>query len=384
MKKSSLAMWLLRAVLFIACVGSILIGRTVPYVEYAWVALCLVLNGNDILRLRCFRNRRLLYAVSFVFAVLGCGVLLRYEYSTATVVYFFFTLVEIIINSTDFPVAAVLLHFSVYLAAQHSLLQSQLWTLLLIYAFVLLIVYQFRDNKLEKQKVLQLNRDLQEANARLQEYSENVKRISIVEERTRIAQELHDSIGHGLVALGMNLEYAENRMEKDTVKAKQAVIRAHEQSKKCLDDLRRAVSALKNSPTEHSMGLQESLNELFNGLSGGGIRFHLSFDGRAEQLGPEMKDCVYKAVREAVTNGIRHGKADEFRIDISISGSVLSVSVQDNGQSSGEIVKSHGLVGMEDRAAALGGHADYSFSKSGGFEVNLELPLKKETRRDAL
>lgn len=385
MKKSSrTAIQLLRIALFIACSGSILIGRTAAYIEYAWVAAYFILNINDVLRLRYLKNRRVLYGISFVISILGSGLLLKYTYNTATAVYFFFTLVEIIIGSTKFPFPAVLLHFSVYLASQYALLQTQLWVLLMIYAFVVLIVLQFRSNKIEKQKIVQLNLDLQSANARLQVYSENVKKISVVEERTRIAQELHDSIGHGLVALGMNLEFAENVMEKDTEKAKMAIHRAHLQSKKCLDDLRRAVTALKNSSTENSMGLKESLYELFDSFHNSGIKFHLSFDDRAEQIGPEPKDCIYKAVREAVTNGIQHGRADDFVVELSLDSVFLTVVIKDNGHGSGAIVKSHGLNGIESRTAALGGCASFGNSDSGGFEVKIEIPINNETRGDAL
>ncbi|MDP4153697.1 MAG: sensor histidine kinase [Bacillota bacterium] len=385
MKKPSVtAIWLLRAALFIACSGSILIGRTVTYIEYVWVAAYLALNLNDILRVRYLKNRRVLYGISFVISVLGSGILLYYAYSTATAVYFFFTLVEIILGSAKFPLPAVLLHFSIYLVSQYIQLRSQLWMLLLIYAFVVMIVLQFRSNKFEKQKIVQLNLDLQSANARLQAYAENVKKISVVEERTRIAQELHDSIGHGLVALGMNLEFAENVMGKDTVKAKVAIHRAQLQSKKCLDDLRSAVTALKNSPTENSMGLKESISELFDSFHDGEILFHLSFNNRVELMEPEMKDCIYKAVREAVTNGIRHGKANDFTIDISLSSSLMKVSIKDNGHGSGEIVKSHGLTGIENRTVALGGSTSYSFSETGGFEVKLEIPYVNKERGDVL
>lgn len=375
MEKNISAIRLLRVALLLVFSFCMFFTSNIAFlIKCAWVLGYFALNVNDFFRMRYFKGKRLLYYFSFFITVLGAGCILKFTYNTAAIVYFIFPLVEIIIGDTHFPYIPVLVHFSVYLAAQYDQLRSQFFVLILVYCFVILIVYQFRINNLEKQKVIKLNKELQDANTKLQKYSENIKHISIMEERTRIAQELHDSIGHGLVALGMNLEFAENVMNKKPEKAMEAILRARGQSKSCMDDLRHAVTALKSDSTESLIGLLDSLNRLFDNVRSGGIQFHLSFDKRAEFTRPEIKDCIYDTVREAVTNGIRHGNANVFTVDIAYKGSSLNVSVMDNGCGCENIVESHGLTGMENRARALEGYVSYASAPQHGFEVHLEIP----------
>ncbi len=123
-------------------------------------------------------------------------------------------------------------------------------------ALVVLILFFFRYSNQEREKEKQLNEELQDANAKLKKYSAEIQNITRVEERTRIAQELHDSIGHGLVALGMNLEFAESTMQRNPSKAAEAIMRARSQSKKCMEDLRKAVTALRNEPSLKSLGIE--------------------------------------------------------------------------------------------------------------------------------
>lgn len=366
----------LRAALILDFLISVLLGENEIYIKCFWIAGYFALHLNDLFRVYYLKQKKNLYFLSLFVAILGATYFYKDFNNAAVTIYFFFPLIESITGYTRIRYSAIAVHFIAYAAILYGEPQTRVLTSIIIYVFVFLIAYLFRCNNQEKKKIQVLNAELQEANARLQEYSENVEKISIMEERGRIAQELHDSIGHGLVALGMNLEFAENVLDSNPQKAREAVRRAHGQSKKCLEDLRCAVTTLKSSPAEARMGLRTSLKQLFNNISSGGVQIQFVFDDRAEYAEAEVKDCAYRGIREAVTNGIRHGGADAFTVDVSLNSGLLTVKIADNGRGCAEIVKSHGLTGMENRANALGGTVFYACGSPDGFVVTMELPLK--------
>lgn len=366
----------LRAALILDFSISIFLEGNGTAIKYIGIPGFITLHLNDVFRVNYLKEKKILYFLSYFITVVGAACFLKYFDNSAVTIYFFFPLVESITGDRQIRYPAIAVHMLAYGAMQYGEPQSQLWTSLIIYGFIFIIAYLFRSNNQEKKKIRMLNEELQNANSRLEEYSKNVKKISIMEERSRIAQELHDSIGHGLVALGMNLEFAENVLITNPEKAKEAVHRAHGQSKKCLEDLRCAVTTLKSSPAETHIGLQDSLQQLFNSVSSGGVEIQLSLDHKAESAPAEVKDCTYRVIREAITNGIRHGNAHAFTIIISITEKQFTVIITDNGCGCQEIIKSHGFMGMENRAKALGGTVSYASLIPNGFEVKMELPLK--------
>ena len=104
------------------------------------------------------------------------------------------------------------------------------------------------------------------------------------------------------------------------------------------------------------------------------LTFTLNFDKKVEFCDQDMKNSIYNSVREAVTNGIKHGKAREFRIDITKSSDSIRVIVKDNGDGCVHIKKSHGLQGIEERIGLLNGKVSFSSEKGSGFTLVAEIP----------
>lgn len=188
---------------------------------------------------------------------------------------------------------------------------------LINYVGMFLIVLVFRNVIIERKITEELNRELKKVNLTLKQYSAEIEEFTIAKERTRIAQELHDSIGHSLIALKMNLEYAESVLEAKPQKAKDVIHKAQIISKDCLDNLRKAVNILKE---DRSMGkLREVIMELFeNFKETSSIKVTLEMENTIQKVSPDIKNCVYKTIREGVTNGIKHGNATTFTIIIYI------------------------------------------------------------------
>ena len=97
-----------------------------------------------------------------------------------------------------------------------------------------------------------------------------LKEVTIVKERTRIAQEMHDSIGHSLIALRMHLEFAENVIEANPKRAGEALSKAHTFSQKSIKELRKAVAVLKEQSMSSPIELEELLNDMIESLQTSG------------------------------------------------------------------------------------------------------------------
>ncbi|HEY2421321.1 MAG TPA: sensor histidine kinase [Neobacillus sp.] len=333
------------------------------------IVAILLMQVNDVIRshYRLAERHRLLFIFSMVINIAAIGVYMEQFNSVATSIYFIYPLVEIFLIGRKIQTGIVVFHVFVYLAAVY-VSKTDIQNAIISYLATLLLVYLFRGISLEREKGQLLNTELAEAHVKLKE-------ITIVKERTRIAQEMHDSIGHSLIALRMHLEFVENMMEADPQKAGEALAKAHNFSQKSIKELRKAVAVLKDKSKSSQIELEELLHDMIESLqTSGNLKFTLNFDKEVESCNQNMKNSIYNSVREAVTNGLKHGKAQQFRIDITKSSESIRVIVEDNGQGCGQIKKSHGLEGIEERISVLNGKVSFSSEKGHGFKLFAEIP----------
>ncbi|WP_019908451.1 sensor histidine kinase [Paenibacillus sp. HW567] len=334
--------------------------------------VAVLLLGNDFIRGKFQNQSKVLWYVSFIVANILAGFLLFKVYCIGSQIYIIILLVEIIVSTKKIPMYVLCLHFAIFtvsLIADHTTLKDILSSYLIIIA----IVYLFRNVLIEKARTQELNQELLIANTTLQEYSDKIQELTISKERTRIAQELHDSLGHYLIALNMNLEYASTIVDVEPGKAKLALNKSHELTKECIIDLRKTVALL--AEDQSSKKLLQSLHEIFdNFLETNKIQFELNMDVDIEYVDSDIKNCIYKTVQESITNGIKHGEATHFSIEIHKLSDQISVLIHNNGAACTEIIKSKGIQGMEKRITALGGTVDFCSSISSGFRVEASIP----------
>lgn len=381
--KSAIIINTLRCIVLLAIVTSVLsVKKDQPIIKLAFTIGIAACGMNDFLRIRFDHKKNSWpFNLSVLFSIIGSGFYYYRFHNAATSVYFIFPLAEIFVHSAV-PYGFMIFHFFIYMVINYPYRNSSLSITVLAYSFIVVILFLFRNITIEKKKEQYLNDELKDANVKLKKYSDKVQQIAMAEERTRIAQELHDSIGHGLIALGMNLEFAESTIQTDPMKAEKAVRRAHEQSKKCMDDLRKAVTALKNYSVVKDLNLQNSLDMLFGQFQPERVNFQLSFDNQVEKEPLETKNCVYKTIREAITNGIQHGHAVFFDVSILEEKNKISVSVKDNGIGCNNIVKSNGLTGIEKRISSLGGNVNYSSTYKDGFCIKAIIPSAAQDKEE--
>lgn len=236
----------------------------------------------------------------------------------------------------------------------------------LFYAFML---YAYRDLRKEKRKVDRLHKELELSYKKLQEQSEEIEQLSISKERNRLAGEIHDNLGHSLVALNMNLDVAAKIVDKDIDKAKDLINKAQLITKESIEDLRKAVYALKE---ERPITLKDSIDRLIDNIqSTGKIKVILDYDEQVEELPPGYKDIINTSIKESMTNSIKHGNADLINIDIKYDESKLIIGIRDNGTGCNQLVKGNGLLGIEDKVAKFDGRANYDYGNKDGFEIKL-------------
>lgn len=241
---------------------------------------------------------------------------------------------------------------------------------LFYYSFTL---FAYKALRTEKTKVDRLNKDLQLSYKTLMEQSEKIEELTIAKERNRVAGEIHDTLGHNLVALNMNLDVAGKIMDKDIEKTKELLNKSKSLAKESMESLRKAVYALKE---ENPRLLAEKLEEIINNIqSTGSVEVILNQDEEVETLPLQYKNIIYNSIKEALTNSIKHGNSDKINIYIKLDEEGVYISIQDNGMGCSKLIKGNGLLGIESRVKELNGKVDYHSELEQGFKMKIKLVI---------
>lgn len=245
---------------------------------------------------------------------------------------------------------------------------------LLAYIATVGMLYNLKILEIQKEEVKELNQELKSANIKLQEYSSQIEESTILKERTRVSQELHDSLGHSLMALAMHLEFAEKIFLTKPEKVHDVLLQSEQIAKSSIKDLRKAVTVL-NSNTEikdFDASVDKPINNfhLFNNL-----KINLNKNGDINKLSPSVKTALYKIVQESITNSLKHGNSTEINIHLKIIKHNLEFIITDNGKGCNNIIKSNGLNGIENRINSLGGTTYYFSRNNLGFGIKMIIPI---------
>jgi len=166
-------------------------------------------------------------------------------------------------------------------------------------------------------------------------------------------------------------------MEQDAAKSKELVIKAQALARDSMKEVRKAVYALKEAPK--AGGLGDSLMELKDNLEiSRGIKIHYDFKGAIEEISPDLKNVLYRTVREGFTNGIKHGKATKFDVKLRTSEEELRMEIADNGQGCISVKEGNGLQGIKSRIMPLNGEVSYMSNKDEGFVLSIIIPVKEK------
>jgi signal transduction histidine kinase len=214
-----------------------------------------------------------------------------------------------------------------------------------------------------------------------QREEENLRRLA--DERLRIARELHDTLAHSLVAINVRASVAADLHDSQDPSA--ALRDIKQASATALRDLRATLGLLRESddaaPTAPALDL-ESLPGLIENARAAGVRADAEVAIDDAAVPPAIGRAAFRIVQEALTNVLRHADASSAVVRVGARSNVLTIEVTDDGRAHTAAVRpGHGLRGMAERAAALGGHLDVGPREEGGWRVNAELPLNGSALR---
>ena len=205
------------------------------------------------------------------------------------------------------------------------------------------------------------------------------------EERLRIARDLHDVLAHNISLISVQAGAALHVNGELPDQARSALTAIRHASKEALGELRAALDALRQTgdapPHRPSPGLAQ-LDDLVAGARAAGLQVAVSVSVPGEGAGPlpvPVDVAAYRIVQEALTNVIRHAGAAAARVDARRVGEALVLIIEDDGHgpgAGGPPSPGSGILGMRERASALGGSLAAGPRPGGGFRVRAELPVE--------
>ncbi len=235
----------------------------------------------------------------------------------------------------------------------------------------------------ESQKTKNLYGELLDAYHQLDIYSRDIELLSAKQERSSIARDLHDTLGHDLTGLIMQLELADFNLEINKELGKKYLSESIDGARNSLTKVRAIVDTLKNQ--EKLVFVNQSLLELTKEYQKRtGINILLNVNNE-ETISPDYLIILYWVIQEALTNVAKHGNSDEVSINIKKSENNIEFSIKDYSSKSSvnkigkpqKITKGNGLKGIEERLITINGSVEFIkyTGAQKGFQINGNIPI---------
>ena len=250
------------------------------------------------------------------------------------------------------------------------------WVLILFLVYILFLI---QDQMLESAQMRRINDELRTLNHQLEEMADVREKMGETRERNRLAREIHDTLGHTLTGLSTGIDAAKTLLQRDPDMAIKQLDILSATAREGLKDVRRSVRKLRPDALEnHTLkGALETMIEEFMRSSGVKVSYVCHLDSLDFQ--PDEEDTIYRIVQECMTNSVRHGHASRIYISFGKDQHSLILIIEDDGKGCVDIQEGFGLHHMKERIALLNGNV--RFYGRDGFEVLVELPLRKEDER---
>jgi signal transduction histidine kinase len=225
-------------------------------------------------------------------------------------------------------------------------------------------------------------RDLRESHDQLTAYAAQVAGLSAEAERNRLARDIHDSLGHHLTAITVQLEKAEAFRDLDAAAASQAVTDARASARRALQEVRGSVRTLRGD--EPPARLSAMLAGLVAQAGAGEPRVTLTVTGDETGVDAITRTVLFRAAQEALTNARRHSDARQVSVSVTLNDRQTRLVVTDDGRGFDPSLCEEpadraargglGLTGMRERAALAGGHVEVDSRPGAGTTVTVTVP----------
>jgi signal transduction histidine kinase len=217
---------------------------------------------------------------------------------------------------------------------------------------------------------------------RLEREREAEARAAVAEERARIARELHDIVGHSVSVMTVQASAVRRLLRDDQEREREALITVEETGRAALAEMRRLVGVLRRPEDAPALAPQPSLEhieKLVEQTREAGLPTELKVEGDVSPLPAGIDLTAYRLVQEGLTNALKHSRATHAEVHVRYADGSVELVVRDNGNGNGKGDGSgHGLVGMRERVAVIGGELAAGPRQSGGYELRARLPVTAE------
>ena len=222
---------------------------------------------------------------------------------------------------------------------------------------------------------------LEERARHLAETRDEEARRHVTEERLRIARDLHDSVAHSMASISVQAGVGAHVLDERPEDARTALLAIKDASREALAELRATLGMLRSddhAPREPTAGL-DRLPALVESSLAAGLEVDVVTERDTRPLPPAVDTAAFRIVQESLTNVIRHAGPTRATVTIRHGDDDVEIEVTDDGRGTGEgegeSDGGHGLAGMRERVALLGGELSAGNRRSGGFRVQVRFPL---------
>jgi signal transduction histidine kinase len=225
--------------------------------------------------------------------------------------------------------------------------------------------------------------DAEERAARLEQEHEVDALRAVVEERTRIARELHDIIGHSLSVMTVQTSGVRRLLRPEQAKEREALLAVEQTGREALAEMRQVVGALRDPAEGPALAPQPSLSrvdKLVAQACDAGLAAHLDIEGEPVPLPAGVDLTAYRLVQEGLTNAIKHAAARHAEVRVRYGADHVEIEVCDDGRGTNGADPianggGNGLVGMRERVSIYGGELEAGPRAEGGFRLRARFPV---------
>ena len=382
--------------LLYSSMGLILLFVLIENFNRSWSSLLLcgllifsVTVRNAVIKTSASHNN--LCIISSFFDILLISLILYLSSGNVTALFYGIIICESVLSyrvATSFSLT--LMSFAAYLSIKYVKanftiinFSSELITALILfsacYVMSFIAKYEISQRKKLNETMIELkikSNQLENTYNQLKKASKQLEELTIMKERNRIAREIHDTVGHTLTSVLIEMEAAQKLLDIDKSSAEEKLGLAKEQVRKGLTDVRMSVRTLKqgNEILDFVPSLESLINDYIKHTSVN-IKYMISPD--LPKLNEAQEKTLYRALQEGLTNGVKHGKSTAFVFILDYEDNIVKFSLQDNGCGTDDVNYSFGLTSMNDRVSEIGGTMIVHSSKDDGFLIEITVPIDR-------
>lgn len=344
------------------CITELLLAGWLTYiVNFSYTGLILLIFADYMRYIRITKHTYFMLAAAFIIYIIANSDILN-------------GFLELV------PLSSYISYYNTYarwLISVTISLCASLNSLLFIVSMIFIIHRQTVENKHMQdmnKRLNDLNRQLKATNIQLEENAKKIANMTKVEERNRLAREIHDTLGHVLTGVVTGIDACNELITVAPEVAKKQLENIANAARQGMTDVRRSVKALRPDVLE-TLPFAEALEKMISEMVLS-TRVHINYKNSADigNLSDDEEDVIYRVIQESITNSIRHGRATEINISIVGEHGNIIIDISDNGIGCKKIKNGFGLSHMKERLDMLGG--SLSVDGSEGFKVKAVLPLR--------